>query len=129
VQGPELWALDSTGLHRAAGAVIEDGAALVGSTSGDAWLLGAKPARWHVDAVSGEDVWREKALPTYERVCRECHSPTGASGIDLSTYDGWAKRREVVRERVLVKGDMPPKPRELTADEKASIDAFLAGPK
>ena len=126
-EGPELWALDAAGLHRATGASVEDGATLVGSESGDAWLLGTKPARFHVDGVSGEDVWRQKALPVYERVCRECHAPTGASGIDLSTYDGWAKRRDVLRDRVLVKGDMPPKPRELTADERSAIDAFLSG--
>jgi len=129
VQGTELWALDAAGLHRAAGAVVDADATLAGSATGDAWLLGARPARWHVDEVNGEDLWREKALPIYERVCRDCHSATGASGVDLSTYDGWVRRRDAIRQRVVLKGDMPPKPRELTTDDKAAIDAVLGAMK
>jgi mono/diheme cytochrome c family protein len=126
VAGTELWALEADVARRAPTAIVEDGAALGASSSGDVWLLGASMERYRPQASPAEDAWLEAVQPSFQRVCAACHVPGGSAGIDLSSYAAWDARRDVIRQRVVVDGSMPPPPATLSQEERASIATWLA---
>lgn len=130
--GTDLWALDQTGVKIARGVALPGDATLSGSASGDVWVLAAELARVKTvtttQAGGGENAteaaWTTEILPIYQGVCSSCHGPGGSAGIDLSTYEGWVARRAVIRARVVDQKNMPPKPKELTAEQLDAITRF-----
>jgi mono/diheme cytochrome c family protein len=122
--GTDLWALEQSGAKVARGATTLTGtASLVGSPTGDVWILGDTLSRVTVSASAGGDegAWTAEILPIYQTVCQACHSPTGSARIDLSSYSKWMDRRAVIRERIVEKKTMPPLPTTLTPEQ---IDAI-----
>lgn len=106
--GTELGMVSSDGKVSLAKADIPADAVLYGSPSGDVWTLSAGTlARYGVPLTGDEADWRTNVLPVYARVCSQCHAPGGSSNIDLSTYDSWAQRRQVIYQRVNVAKNMP----------------------
>lgn len=116
VDGSALVRVEATGLFR--GGTVAPGARLSAAANGDVWVLGgAAPVR----LSRGAESW--PAGP-YARVCAKCHGPGGSAGVDLSSEAAWKAKRAAIRRRVVEVGDMPPAGTALTADDKATIDAF-----
>jgi hypothetical protein len=105
---------------------------LVGSPSGDAWLLSdAQVVRVGEDSGGGQDLvlWQKQMLPIFQRACQGCHLPSGSAHLDLSSYGAWSRFRHVLRQRVL-EGQPTPMPPvgtgKLTPDELAAVSAWVA---
>jgi hypothetical protein len=89
---------------------LPDSARLVGSPSGDVWVLGGSQFMRLGERSQGgvdEDRWRRNILPVFQRLCRGCHLPGGSGGSDFSTYSQWASHRALLRQRLI---DQQPKP-------------------
>jgi mono/diheme cytochrome c family protein len=122
--GPELLGASGEALYLTSGLGAPPDAALGGSQSGDAWLVGGGALQRYTTPVSGDEaVWRMTILPIYARVCSDCHAPAGPSGYPLATYAQWVALKSQVYDRVVVKGDMP-QGRTLSDDDKAAIAAW-----
>jgi len=120
--GAELYALDPMGAKLAKGTTLDSAATLAGSESGDVWVLGGQLTRIKASTAGGnETLWNAEVLPIYQNVCAACHAPAGSAGIDLSTYSRWVEKKAAIRDRVVDKQTMPPKPRTLTPEQ---IDAI-----
>jgi len=105
---------------------------LLGSLSGDAWLLGdSQVLRVGEQSGGGQDfvLWRKNMQPVFERLCQSCHLPSGSAHLDLSTHSIWARSRNVLGQRV-VEGMPTPMPPvgtgTLTADERAQVAAWVS---
>jgi hypothetical protein len=113
-------------LHGTSGSVPEGGR-LVGSPSGDVWVLGGSQLTRMGERSAGgsdEDRWRRSMLPIFNRICRSCHLPTGSASIDLSTYKEWASHRALIKQRLVdqLPTPMPPLTTgSLTYDELAAV--------
>ena len=120
--GPNVWlAVDGDlgvwqGGHVAvaSGGTLAKDARLVGSASGDIWVLtGGQLLRWSAQVAAGGDdaTWNATVQPVYAAVCSNCHSPPGSgkssSNIDLSTYEAWKARRVTIRARVVAQAGSP----------------------
>lgn len=120
------------------GGSLANDARLVGSSSGDVWVLGA-PALQRFSAQGGgaagdEATWSSAVQPVYAAVCSNCHSAPGSgkssSNIDLSTYDAWKGRRATIYTRVVGSAGTPaamPPPTSafsLTDPQRAAIAAW-----
>jgi mono/diheme cytochrome c family protein len=128
--GDMLSALEVDGAVLASAVGVGDGAVLQGSPSGDVWVLtNGELARFGVRKSGDESLWRSTVQPVYARHCSTCHGPGGSSGIDLSSYAAWRRRRDVIHLRVLVKRDMPqgtslePVERRAVADWTDRVDS------
>lgn len=130
--GRELLLLrESQLLHgSSSAAVVPEGGRLVGSPSGDVWVLGGPQlARLGERAPGGgdEDRWRRSMLPIFQRVCRSCHLPSGSVSIDLSTYEQWRSRRALIKQRVVDQTPTPMPPQSagvLTYSELAAVQQW-----
>lgn len=107
---------------------------LIGSSSGDAWLVGESLlVRVGEESGGGQDLvlWRKNMLPIFSRQCQGCHLPNGSAHLDLSTHHSWDRYRRVLAQRV-VDGMPTPMPPigtgKLTADELAAVAAWTARP-
>ncbi|MBP6609176.1 MAG: cytochrome c [Deltaproteobacteria bacterium] len=105
---------------------------LIGSPSGDAWLLDdTQVVRVGEDSGGGQDLalWRKQMLPVFQRLCQGCHLPSGSAHIDLSTHSSWARYRRVLAKRV-VEGQPTPMPPvgsgKLTPEELAALTAWVS---
>ena len=110
----------------------DPGVRLLGSPSGDAWLLGdSQVTRVGEDSGGGQDLvlWRKQMLPVFQRLCQTCHLPSGSAHLDLSTHSSWSRFRHVLGQRVVegLPTPMPPigtgKP---TAEELAAVSAWVS---
>lgn len=110
-------------------AVPLDNARLVGSPSGDVWVLRegelTRFAAERPDAQSRR-AWEDTVQPLFLRSCTPCHAPGGSGGADLSTYDEWDARRAALKERVVEKKTMPPTGIEFTDADRKVIADWLA---
>ena len=118
------------------GGTLANDARLVGSTSGDVWVLGAALQRFSAagGAAGDEATWNSTVQPVYAAVCSNCHSAPGSgkssSNIDLSTYDAWKGRRATIYQRVVGAAGTPaamPPPTSafsLTDPQRAAIAAW-----
>jgi hypothetical protein len=129
-----LYTLEVDGTHRASGVVVDPDARLEGSTTGDVWVLsragklsrfarGSAVAR---PAESSAPTYARDIAPLISRDCGPCHAEGGETGIVLTAEAGLRSRRDLVRQRVLVDGDMPPKSRPLPAADKALLERWLS---
>ena len=85
-KGPALFR--GAQLLRGAPDVLPERGRIVGSQSGDVWVLGGPQlVRMGERAPGGsdEDRWRRNLLPIFHRSCRGCHLPGGSAGTDLSS--------------------------------------------
>jgi hypothetical protein len=110
----------------------QDSLRIVGSPSGDAWLLGdSQVLRVGEQSGGGQDfvLWRKNMQPVFERLCQSCHLPSGSAHLDLSTHSLWARYRGALGQRV-VEGMPTPMPPvgtgTLTADERAQVAAWVS---
>jgi cytochrome c5 len=101
-------------------------ARLFTSANGDAWLSAPRGlSRFHRGSVASTDPWQGSIAPIVATTCRNCHGPEGTTGTELMTEAEWNANKSDIRDRVLVKKDMPPKG-GLTDAERAAIAAFVA---
>lgn len=99
---------------------------LFASTSGDAWLAAPSAlSRYRRGAAEAPDPWQASIAPIVQRTCRSCHGPDGSAGVQLVTEADWSANAAEIRDRVLVRKDMPPKG-GLTEAERAAIARFVA---
>ena len=130
--GDTLAELAGTELRQSPTGTIAADAQLVGSPSGEVWVLQSGALRrFGKEPVDGADqvLWQKTVLPIFTRLCSLCHLPGGSSGIDLSTYPSWAARRALVNQRVIIGKPSPMPPAgagKLTADEETALKTWLA---
>jgi len=123
--GTELGVLEGGRVRETTGASVSPSADLVGSPSGDVWTITAGTlARYAIVTTSAPD-WNASIAPIFHRVCGHCHGVGGEAGVSLATAEAWDKRRDDIRRRVFVDGDMPPPGRTLTEPERAAIRAWI----
>jgi mono/diheme cytochrome c family protein len=121
----------------ATGGTLAADARLVGSASGDVWVVSAGALlRWGAGGGAGGDeaTWNTSVQPVYASVCSNCHGPPGSgktsSNIDLSTYAAWSARRSSVYLRVVTQAgsatQMPPSSSGLTLTDaqRSAIQAW-----
>ncbi|WP_434043569.1 MULTISPECIES: c-type cytochrome [Sorangium] len=130
--GDELGVLDATGARETRGARLPRGGKLIGSPTGDVWLLASGALR-RFSAGDGDaaPAWDDLA-PVVARACAPCHLPGGEGGVDLSTPAAWTTTttlRESIARRVLEERTMPPPGRPLSEADRARIRAFVGRPR
>ena len=132
--GEELGVLDSgdsgdgSTIAVTRGAQLSPQAQLVGSATGDVWVLAAgQLRRFGRDdgALHPKERWAQVIAPVFARACTACHLPGGRSGIDLSTVAAWDTRRALLRERVVEKRSMPPAGSRISESDRAAIASWL----
>ncbi len=130
--GPELGMLQGDSVMRTRAAKLPQNATLTGSPSGDVWALsGGALTRYAIGEspnTAARVRWEDAAQPVFGRVCSKCHASDGTSGVDLSTSDAWRKKRDLIRQRVLVDRDMPPKEQPIADLDRDSIKRWLDSP-
>ncbi|WP_437673985.1 c-type cytochrome [Sorangium sp. So ce131] len=140
--GGELGALDEDGARATRGARLPRDGRLIGSPSGDVWLLAAGALRRFAaaqgaDAAGGAGVdaarravaggapaW-DDLEPVFARACARCHGPRGEGGVDLSTRAAWTALRDAIGRRVIDERTMPPPGHPLSEADRARIRAFV----
>ncbi|WP_437588554.1 c-type cytochrome [Sorangium sp. So ce1000] len=129
VDGDELGVLEQAGARETRGARLPQGGTLVGSPSGDVWLLASGALRRFAAEEGDGPGWGEIA-PVFARACARCHRPRGEGGVDLSTPAAWVSLREAIARRVVDERTMPPPGHALSDADRARIRAFVgrAGP-
>ncbi|WP_437723044.1 c-type cytochrome [Sorangium sp. So ce861] len=119
--GGELGVLDASGARATRGARLPEAGRLIGSPSGDVWLLAAGALRrFAADDVGAGPAWGDIA-PVFDRACARCHRPRGEGGVDLSTRAAWASLREAIARRVVEERTMPPPGHALSEADRARI--------
>jgi mono/diheme cytochrome c family protein len=99
--------LEATAVNRTTGAVVADGTRLFPASGGGVWGVSSGSATRY--AAGGEEVvWEQLVLPTFARVCSQCHLPGGTSGIPMASLDAWKAEKDNIVKRVLV--GLPDKP-------------------
>jgi hypothetical protein len=97
------------------------------TATSDVWAISGGTLRRFSRVVSTPDRtarWGSSIAPVFARVCAACHEPNGVSGIDLSTAEAWDAERAAIRERVVETRTMPPQGHDLSASDRAEIDAW-----
>ena len=131
--GTELGTIEGGVVSVSTGMSLPADGTLVGSVSGDVWLLQRGTlSRYGIPGDPDETYWQTNVLPIYSRVCRDCHAPNNqVSHVDLSAYDQWRIRRVDIHRRVIELAGtadaarMPPmNGTPLTAAEMATIGAW-----
>ncbi|AUX47704.1 hypothetical protein SOCE26_092280 [Sorangium cellulosum] len=132
--GGELGALDEDGARATRGARLPRDGRLIGSPSGDVWLLAAGALRRFAaaqgvggvgrDGADGAPAW-DDLEPVFARACARCHRPRGEGGVDLSTRAAWTALREAIGRRVIDERTMPPPGHPLSEADRARIRAFV----
>lgn len=129
-----LYTLDADGPHRANGVTVEPDARLEGSVTGDVWVLSrsgklARFARGSAETrptESGAPTYARDIAPLVARGCAPCHAEGGETGIVLTAEAGLRGRKDLVRQRVLVDGDMPPKSRPLSDGDRRLLERWFS---
>lgn len=104
------------------------------ASSGEVWAIAnGALTRWAradvpsatpgVDAIRAR-TWSTNVQPIFARRCSGCHTPGGASGIDLSTLDRWNEKRALIRKRVVDTRTMPPQGNPIDDAERAAIEEW-----
>jgi hypothetical protein len=109
--GTELGTLEGGKIALSKGAALPAGAVLSASPTGDVWVASAGTlTRFSVGGpVSPEEAdWQKTIVPVFARTCGKCHAPGGTAQIDLSSYQAWSTRRDLIFKRVAVDRTMPP---------------------
>ncbi len=123
--GGELGVLDEAGARATRGARVPQAGRLVGSPSGDVWLLASGALRrFAADDDGAGPAWGDIA-PVFDRACARCHLPRGEGGVDLSTRAAWASLREAIAHRVVRERTMPPPGHALSEADRARIRDFV----
>ncbi len=123
----KLGVIDRNNVLRASAAGVPAGAKLVGSPSGDVWMLQNGQLTRLASAGSGDFAqWQQTVLPVFSRVCASCHLPAGTAGIDLSSYEKWTEKRKLIYQRVV---DQQPSPMPPSGSGVTLSDADLAAIK
>jgi mono/diheme cytochrome c family protein len=128
--GAELGTIDGDAVAETAGARVALDATLASSPSGDVWVLAhGTLSRFAPSAPDGSIAtpWSRTLAPIFARSCAACHVPNGIAGTDLSTPEAWQSEREAIRERVVVRGTMPPEGHALAEADRAAIKAWVEG--
>ncbi len=130
--GPELGVLDGDTVRRTRAADVPEDATLTGSPSGDVWALSrgalTRYAIGESPSTGARVRWEDAAGPVFGRVCSRCHASDSTSGVDLSTPDAWRKKRDLIRQRVLVDRDMPPREQPIADLDRESVKRWLDSP-
>ena len=130
--GTQLWLTDGNTLvsldHDQLTASPTDGSPRLQATArGEIWLLHDHPTHLaHRDLP--RDAWADLVAPVFTRACASCHLPSGRAGVDLSTAPAWHTRRALLRQRLLVDRDMPPKGHPLSDADRATLATWIATP-
>ncbi|HTN86336.1 MAG TPA: cytochrome c, partial [Sorangium sp.] len=98
---------------------------LIGSPSGDVWLLASGALRRFAAAEGDAGPAWDEIAPVFARACAPCHLPRGEGGADLSTGAAWTSRRDAIARRVIEERTMPPPGRPLSEADRARIRAFV----
>ncbi len=131
--GDGLAILDEKEVRVAPSASLPVDGKLLGSSSGDVWILSqGKLSRYAEDTGGGapEDQWKATVQPVFTRLCSLCHMPGGSADLDLSTYKSWDTRRDLMMLRVVdgKPSPMPPKGAgTLTQDELSAVRNWING--
>ena len=129
--GPELGMIEGERVSETAGAALAPDARLATSPDGDVWVIARGELRRFTTAAGpagGTDAaWSAAVGPVFARSCADCHAPGGVSGTDLSTPEAWARERDAIRERVVVRRSMPPDGHPLSEADRQAIRAWLDG--
>ncbi len=128
IEGAELILLEDDHVFKTSGLALSAGATIFGSSTGDVWLSrpsGVARLRHGASGNALEQKWQTDVQPIYASVCSACHGPTGSAQIDLSNYNSWVSRKAALNDRIVVKGDMPPKGVTLSAEDRAKLSAFI----
>lgn len=129
-----VFVLEADRVSRVGGVVVESDTRLVGSKTGDVWTLSraGKLARFargearNDGAPSGPPTYARDIGPLIAKDCGPCHAEAGETGIVLTAEAAFRSRRDLVRQRVLVDGDMPPKSRPLSAADRELLERWLS---
>lgn len=124
---------DGVLLQPTASPALPLGARLLGSKSGDVWVLSpdGQLSRYGQESGGGRDlvIWRDTLQPLFGRHCQGCHLPNGSAHIDMTSYGSWAALRDEVMARVVKKTPSPMPPTgagTLTAEELANVQAWAS---
>lgn len=129
--GDALAVLAEDGIRIAPSAMLPSDGKLIGSSTGDVWVLSRSTLRRFGEDSGGgadEETWQSTVQPVFTRLCSLCHMPGGSANLDLSTYKSWDARRMQLRLRLIEQkpSPMPPKGAGvLTQDELAAVQAWL----
>lgn len=128
IENGELGALEADAVYVTEGTAIADTAHLLGSPSGDVWVVDSgKLTRFAAETGDSQDrkVWEESVQPIYVQACTPCHAPGGSSGIDLSTYGAWVARRPQLEDAVIAKKTMPPQGIGFSDMDRSALSAWI----
>jgi mono/diheme cytochrome c family protein len=127
--GEELGVVEGGRVAETTGARIALDARLVGSPSGDVWVIagGALQRFASVEPGAAEPAlaWGTRIGPVFARACASCHQPGGVSGTDLSTASAWQAERANIDDRVVVHKTMPPEGHPLSDVDREAIRAWV----
>ncbi|XYH96552.1 c-type cytochrome [Sorangium sp. So ce1128] len=123
--GDELGVLDQTGARETRGARLPRDGRLIGSPSGDVWLLASGALRRFAAAEGDAGPAWDEIAPVFARACAPCHLPRGEGGVDLSTRAAWTSLRDAIARRVIEERTMPPPGHALSEADRARIRAFV----
>jgi len=129
--GAELGVVDGERVAETSGVHVSPDARLASSPSGDVWVLASgvlqRFARAEPETALGV-TWSATLAPIFARSCSSCHLPGGASGVDLSTAEGWQSERGAIHARVVQNKTMPPEGHPLLDADRAAIQAWTEHP-
>ena len=132
--GTQLFVLDGSQVHKAEQALVSEDAELVGSPTGDVWAIGASGTlkRFSAGAMTksapGTSAisYSRDVAPLVRRDCVPCHAEGGTTGVVLTNEADFRARRDLVRQRVLVDLDMPPRSRSLPDADRGTMERWFA---
>lgn len=122
--GADLGMIEAGVVSRTTGGGAPPAPRLLGSPSGDVWVLAdGELKKYAAEVGDAEDraLWETKVQPVYLDSCTPCHAPGGSAGFELSTYGAWVARREAIKERVVDLKTMPPAGIPFTDIERKAI--------
>jgi mono/diheme cytochrome c family protein len=122
--GADLGMIEAGVVSRTTGGSVPPASSLLGSPSGDVWVLAdGELDKYAAEVGDAEDraLWETKVQPVYLDSCTPCHAPGGSAGFELSTYGAWVARREAIKERVVDLKSMPPAGIPFTDIERKAI--------
>ncbi len=134
--GEELGVVEQGHVRETAGVHIPRDAELSPSPRGDVWVMGGGALTRYASSASAtasgstsrpaaSDLWRDSLSAVFARNCASCHLPSGSAGVNLSTVDRWQAKGADIRERVVVKRDMPPQGHALSDADREAIRSYL----
>lgn len=123
--GGELGTISASGVARTRGLSTAP-SNLVGSPSGDVWVIDQEGALARFSTVRAASLWQLSIAPIQARVCGGCHGPAGSAGLDLSSAARWNDNRASIERRVVKQKTMPPPGHPLSPEDRDAIARWLA---